>query len=774
MTNKEKEYTPNLKYYHIILISFLLCPLLILNSNIENNKRNKEKLILGKSEKKDYFFGRNLEFKDDTEEICGRGSDKLKEYYSTGDPSKIGIKDEISKEDRPSYIEALINVVNEGANGNGGDALKDGASEYVKHLIPVFFFLAVAILSIPGWITCCSCCCCKCCCCCCCKNSFCKLPFYIITNVLYALVLAICIYGLSQSNSIFVGLSDTECSLLRFVGDIIEGETKEKKPKWGGVEKIKTMLTDTVTQINSIDANTLNSLSAKNNAINGILTTFETNLKSESQSLNQNNDYSYGDYILDMAKNFGEYDGSTKPSQSTFVGKWYNEYKEPSNLAKMTMDNAHTELGRIKDGEVTQSFTKASMKINDIKTSIDNVKDEISGIIIDYSETIDKYGKLGFKIVFSVLTVIDVAIAVMMFLLCFCSGKSCSSCCFFRCGLKIVLHLLWNIMSLLMIFTFLIGSIFVLVGTLGKDLTMTVSYFVGGENLGKGDNAILLGNAATKLNICINGDGNITKELDLGDGALSSFDALLQIELGIMSLESVFQNIRRTKPAYNYYTGILNQRARYETLDFGLFKNDGTDSLILQNKLDELNRGTSSIKEVWDFHKVSSTCEGGLDHSEQQYFNPDTCDPSERYSGCGSCSSFTTIAEVVSEIVKKQQFANGEDAKSIKTIINNLNGFYDNFLEKEGEGLSSFRETIHKLTSIVGNYVDQKEGFFSFLDCKFIGIDIKVLLKMLESSMGNSFYTVGVCLLLCGCSMALAISFTILLIFIISDSAGKK
>ena len=92
-------------------------------------------------------------------------------------------------------------------------------------------------------------------------------------------------------------------------------------------------------------------------------------------------------------------------------------------------------------------------------------------------------------------------------------------------------------MSLLMIFTFLIGSIFVLVGTLGKDLTMTVSYFVGGENLGKGDNAILLGNAATKLNICINGDGNITKELDLGDGALSSFDALLQIELGIMSLE---------------------------------------------------------------------------------------------------------------------------------------------------------------------------------------------------------------------------------------------
>ena len=143
-------------------------------------------------------------------------------------------------------------------------------------------------------------------------------------------------------------------------------------------------------------------------------------------------------------------------------------------------------------------------------------------------------------------------------------------------------------MSLLMIFIFLIGSILVLVGTLGKDLTMIISYIVKGENLGKGDNAILLGNAATKLNICINGDGNITKELSLADDALSTFKKLLQIELEIM-IESILQDFRRAKSAYNYYKGILNQRSRYETLVFGLFKNNGTDNLILQNQLDKLN-----------------------------------------------------------------------------------------------------------------------------------------------------------------------------------------
>ena len=80
------------------------------------------------------------------------------------------------------------------------------------------------------------------------------------------------------------------------------------------------MLTDTVTQINSIDTNTLNSLSAKNSDINSKLTEFETKLKDESHNIKGYNEYKYGDYILDIVKNFGEYDGSTKPSESTFVG----------------------------------------------------------------------------------------------------------------------------------------------------------------------------------------------------------------------------------------------------------------------------------------------------------------------------------------------------------------------------------------------------------------------------------------------------------------------
>ena len=109
---------------------------------------------------------------------------------------------------------------------------------------------------------CCFCCCCNCCCCCCCKKPCCKIPCFVITYVLYALVVAVCFYGLSQSNHIFVGIADTECSILRFVDEVIDGESKETLPKWAGFTGIKGVLNDLRTTIVDMGPNTANKLDA--------------------------------------------------------------------------------------------------------------------------------------------------------------------------------------------------------------------------------------------------------------------------------------------------------------------------------------------------------------------------------------------------------------------------------------------------------------------------------------------------------------------------------
>jgi hypothetical protein len=313
-----------------------------------------------------------------------------------------------------------------------------------------------------------------------------------------------------------------------------------------------------------------------------------------------------------------------------------------------------------------------------------------------------------------------------------------------------------------------------LVGTLGKDLTSAVSYIVGEENLGKGEEAILLGEAAEKLNICINKDGDINSLIHLEDNS-NYLEQLKTLENRIIDLEQRSTNLKNQKIAYNNYTRILNERERYSDINYNLIK-DSENKLNLRDKVNELNTNTRDIKEEWIFSDNNlGTCEVYAAHDGKLYFNPYKCIPNVRYDT--STSPFTTFAETINEvsgIVKAQNHANGDSSTSIRKVINDLEVSYNDFLDVQISGLSSFRSTIHELTGIFDQLVGKNDGFFSFLNCKFIGTNIKVLLKALENSLGKDFYTVGVCLILSGFSMAVGISFTILLMVIISKNADKK
>ena len=124
-------------------------------------------------------------------------------------------------------------------------------------------------MSLPGWVVCCSCCC------CCCKKAICKLPFFIITYTCYAIVLATCLYGLAKSDSIFVGLADNECSLLRFVGEVLDGESKTETPKWGGIETLKNKLEATSAEIDRIKEGTVTDLTSDKNSAESAKGDFE-------------------------------------------------------------------------------------------------------------------------------------------------------------------------------------------------------------------------------------------------------------------------------------------------------------------------------------------------------------------------------------------------------------------------------------------------------------------------------------------------------------------
>ena len=784
MTKQEKKLSEKIKAYHILLLSIMLCPLIMINSNHAVEKRKEAKLYAEASQKFErILMGRKLEsFEEGTKKICDSGSDKLKEYYRTGDKSKIGLKDDDDEDEKtPAHVDALLDILNGAVGEESKNSMEDNAMTYGKHVLGSIVFLVIAFLSLIGWVVCCSCCCCNCYCCCCCTQPKCRLPFFIITMACYALVIAVSIYGLAESNIIFVGISDTECSFLKFFNETIEGESKEKLPKWAGITGINNLLETIKTKIESLGTNTLTELRTQEGYINTAQTEFEKRLKENSDDVTKkgNNAKEMNDnnkYRLDITTKFkyGIYTvtGDEKKAEPpySYIWLWYKEYSGNADKSKESMSEAQTNFETVlNSGELTQSLDEGQKEVEDIGKTIDDLKESISGMIIDYSDVINDYGKLGFKIVFSVLAVIDAAIAAFMFLLCFFSGKLCNKCCCCRCAFKLAIHLLWNIFALLMFLALLIGSMFTIIGTLGKDLISVINYLVSNKNL-NAESPLIIGEEGKKINACFNGNGDILTELGFNLTELDAINKLYELYNTLDEIERNFNSLRESKLSV-YYTmdDDLKQRVQYETTDFKVYLDEEnltptSNSYELSDLISQLNVATN---EKWSFHceKETGACK---DLSDDSNLNSITD------------TNAKSIGEKIQTIKALVKQANDEESpaysSNFKAKTEHLFGGYNGFLDSEITALKAFKAKIAELTDIFTEYVGTNGKAFDFVNCLFIGTNLKVILKNLHSSLGSNLYTVGICLILSGCSIAISIIFTILLIVIINKSvdANKK
>ena len=204
-----------------------------------------------------------------------------------------------------------------------------------------------------------------------------------------------------------------------------------------------------------------------------------------------------GYYVLDIIQKFGKYNPSKKegyPEAST-IWSLVQEYKIVTDTADEKLQGSKRDFDEIFNnqfGEFTSALDDGKETIGKLKTTFNDFKAEMSGMIVDYSETIDNYVKLGFKIIFGVLALLNIAIAVFMHFLYFCSGKCCTKCCCCWCICKLFTHLLWNILALLMIIVFLVGSLFFIIGKIGEDGMNVISYIVSEDNIGDGGDNILV------------------------------------------------------------------------------------------------------------------------------------------------------------------------------------------------------------------------------------------------------------------------------------------
>ena len=818
MTNEQNGAKSRLKPYHIILLSCLLSTMLIKNSNMVNNNRAQKKLNQEKTELfNKIVYGRMLSgtvSNPNTEEVCSRASDDLKEYYKTGDPSKIDLDNEAieCKDKDKSYMKALIDLVKsyvgDDDDGNddrlrnlGGEIDTDKVKEYGMRVLAMAVFLVIGILSIFGWIVCCFCTCCDCCCCCCCKKISCKVPCFIFTYIFYAFAIAVCVYGLVQTNKIFTGLANTECSFLKFFDQVLDGEMKEDLPKWAGINSIRELLGEISTTISSLDgAHTSDELdraitdknTEKNNFNNSMIDAskkfydydnndYYSNYKKDYSGVNIGRYSLNGEYVYDVVYFLGKYDpDEQKFTENMTFYAWNKELSIISDLADGYLDDALKGFKDILGGNVDpikEALEEGQGALNDIIEPFEDVSGEIGDILNDYSGKIDKYGKMGVNIVFGVLMGMNVALAVLMILIYLFSMRSCASCCCMRCLFKCCTHILWNILALMMILAFIIGSIVALVGRIGGDMMSLVSYIMSEDNFNSQNPLLLdkLGDTATNyISRCIHGDGDIARQLGLSTASFDGIEIINDAENSINTIMANFTSVRDNCFTYNGLVSELNKRKNSETptsmipeLGVSLERPNVSD----QSFLDEINKIAENKNPRRQWKIVGSTdltCSENLPVGS--YYNPDICDPSywtEQYVEGSDYKKYTDIVKGIHSITSHATSTSPTDDDSIINVFDDLKATYQTFLGKYIDILNIFLGKLRAITDLLRRYSGNGDAF-AFLNGKFIGINLKIILKYLKYSLGEDFYIVGICLILVGCGLILSISSTILLLVIIN------
>ena len=821
-----------LKPYHILFLSCLFCSILILNSNYVNNKRALEK----RNKEQEQLFDRLIqkrqlsEYDGQTEyskEVCSRGSKSLVEYYDTGDLSKIDLKDgKIEcKEKDESYMKALIAFVrsamgdgkdDDGGDynhiGNGGpyyddnrlrnleddidtDSLIDYATE---RLLPMAVFIIIGLLGFIAWPICCFCCCCNCCCCCCLKKSKFKLCFFIFTYAFYALVVAVCIYGLSQANKIFEGLANTECSLLKFFEQVIYGEMKTDLPRWAGISNIKDLLGNLNDTIIELKDNSYSTLNDKMDDITASKISFKSEMEAVGKEFYDGGNYKapyvksfpgeYGgkNYVYDSVYMFGRHDGTKYTPDNCFIGLWYQEYSQVSDNAYDHLQGVQKDFQDILDeniDDVQNSLGDGKETLDELLDPFNDANEEIGEIFADYSESIDSYGKMAVNIVFGVLMVMNLLLAALLLLICMFSGKSCTGCCFVRCIFKFCTHILWNVLLLMMIFAFIIGGFVSLIGRVGGDMMSLVTFIMSKENFQDNENALIindLGEAKSYLERCIQGDGDIAQELNLGD-SLGSFDGINEAERNIETAIVNFTNIINNLPAYYMIKNHLEMQQNYSEEVTMIPVPSTSEPIKYQDILSKINVISENKNARWSTEDVNNlACTATLTEGSNYY--PKSCKPKEKNDLYKNDNGkYVLYADIINDMETIVDYANSQNsgthgAPSIRYVIDHLQDHYKAHLNGYVDVLQFFNITINRITSLIRQYTGNGEGSsaFSFLNGKFIGTNLKIILKYLQHSLGGDFFTVGVCLAVVGFSLILSISATILLIIIINIDLEEK
>ena len=630
----------------------------------------------------------------------------------------------------------------------------ENAKTYGMSALKWIIFIGCAILMIIGWIVCIICMICNCCCTCCCKKKICNIVIFLLCAGCYATVFVLSTHSFVAVKNAMKGMNGASCSLLQFIHEIIDGQSdKSQTPYWIGIDGINKVLNDVSEGIQNTITHNADNFFYHKKLYDKYIEDSDNAIKYADKK-DKNNDDEYIFITASGEKIYPEcifHWGSTTTSDS-YLYLVNEEYEGVKDRTGELVSQMNQNFKEITNCEYING--KSECGDSDVKDIIDDSKKSVNDAII-----------VGL---------------LLFFKICNCIGKM----------IKLIIHILWNILALFTVVCFLIGGIIGLVGKIGKDLVDVMAFVTSSDNLNSEKPVLMnkIGSDVSEyLTTCLVDDGDLATALDLRDKA-NSINELNDLKQQFEELKEYFADYPHSTAPHQYENTFLTE---YYSNNF---YSDNTKGSIfnISDKLNLINIETvkknvgvctNIIDEKWSYHEEDGYTEIE-ENSEKAAINSHKLiniykilnkkiyearyEPNEN-NFCNKDEAQQIVNDIAPIFLEINKFfkSDGPLIDPHTKIKTNMDGIYT----ETNKVIDSALQIITQITDSLNKYVGESGSVWDLLNCKFMGKDLNILLRNLDTGLGDKFLKMGTEISTLAILQAIGIVLTLVCLNI--DSSGN-
>ena len=645
----------------------------------------------------------------------------------------------------------------------------------------------------------------------CCKNRCFKKTICFLIPFLYFFIFILSVFDAAVAVIAVDKFSGSLCVALQLVDSFIDGETRKTYPRWEGVNYISETLiklgnktSENNQEIVNNIYNNVRNYSNINKIWNELIEQSYINNTEDSKSkymsipipkMSQKDEETYKNITPKYAFEWGP---SNK--EGTILEKIYNE--EISNeeiiwvfslfdkyfYRLLGCEEEENEMKCINNGMMSKLFYTGSEKVLNLSKPVSDFK---SKFITPIENIYDQVNSSMIGVFFVVIIFVAVyCILIECLLSFFCCARKYECECMGK-FLKWLLCFIYYTSIFIVIIGLVVGIVSGFIGCLIKNMSQVIQHTLTTKNLRDDNPVVFEKNPYIKyLDVCINGDGNLAKELNLTE----DFEILKNISNISISTDDIKNDTVLPKsPLINNYIDSIQNKLKENYLNIEYYNVDDELPFNIAEIITEINnyvsgkyaknkQETCSINEIWS---TKTSEEGYTYNNDYPKPNPttryliylydkylyDNVEFDTRYEE--ACSTDDHPYKTVSSASKKfKEFfkalkVNIESDKFTKeylddlTELNEIYGLKNKYING---ALFYLINIINQLLNPVKQYITETEDVFSVLNCKFVGNNKQILLNLLYTTTGYYMDIFGIATCILSLSIFVGIIFILIVI----------